>query len=186
MRVPALVCSLLALGCSSPDNLVVGGVLGDGMVPNATIATVGSAVSGLGTVTDVDGNSSPRALVLLSDQADLCAALEANPQLLGAPTSEFVVLALAVPAGMLGTFYPGSSNTEAGLFASAAPASNVYAYPGVSGTVALTEFDSLAQGTFDIEFADSTSTEVEVYGQFKAGRCDAIATAYIPEVVLGE
>jgi hypothetical protein len=135
-------------------------------------------------ITDESGDQSPRAIILLSDQSDLCATLAADPQFLSTPTTSFTILALTVPPGDEGTFYAGAVGTEAGHFASGSAGGPVYGYPGLSGTIVVDEFDTRAQGTFDLEVADLSANEYEVYGQFKTEECDAIAGMFLPEVGL--
>jgi hypothetical protein len=179
------LAGLFPLGCGNPDNLVVGGVLGSGIVPNATITVVGSAISGTGNIADPNGSASPREFLLLSDVSNLCATLTANPDFLETPSSAFVLLVLSMPVGTVGTFYPGASGTEAGLYASAQLGGPVFGYPGVGGTVIVNHFDTQSDGNFDVLFIDTVNSETEVYGQFKTTQCDAIANALIPNIVVG-
>ncbi len=178
--------ALAALGalaaCSNPDNLVVGAILGNSTMPDATIASVGSAIEGTGNVTDESGNQSPRQVILLSDIPGLCQALSTDPNFLESPISGFSMLAMTVPPGMVGTFYPGATSSEAGFFVSGNAGGPVYGYPGVGGTVVINELDTIVEGTFDIEFVDAIGDEYEVYGNFKTTPCDAIANAFIPAI----
>ncbi len=179
----ALAAALAALAaCSNPDNLVVGAILGGGNVPDATIASVGSAIEGTGNITDESGHQSQRQVILLSDIAGLCEALETDPNFLASPISGFSLLAMTEPPGMVGTFYPGATGSEAGFFVAGNAGGPVYGYPGVGGTVVINELDTQVQGTFDIEFVDTLGDEYEVYGNFQTTPCAAIAGAYLPSI----
>ena len=182
LAICAVLSAVTALGCSSPDNLVEGGILGTATLPNATIAVVGSALSATGNITDESGNTSPRQIVLLADAPNLCATLATDPTFLQSPTEAFTALVLTMPPGMVGTFYAGAASTEAGLYASAGNGNPVYGYPGVSGTIVVQGLGAPDEGTFDLEFDDTLGDQYEVYGNFKTTPCDALSTALIPSI----
>ena len=174
-------------GCGNPDNQMIGGLLGSGSVPNALIADVRSAVHGPVTATDSSGRLIDRNLVVLSDHANFCAVITANPDYLRTPTEPFVVLLLLTPPREVGTYYIGQSEIGAMLLTTAGLGQRVFFFPGGIGTIGLGQLASrpggAAEGNFSLSVYDPSlpnSGVYGLYGQFKTTMCPGLASAYVP------
>ena len=109
MLAPAALASLaFAMACSNPDNVVLGGVSPGPQTPLVVFDNINSSISGTIMLRDPSGNPlAQSAVVIISDQPDLCSALKANPSYFRQPTKAFEALILFMPPGILGTFVIG-------------------------------------------------------------------------------
>ena len=182
----ALAAALLA-ACGTPDNQVIGGILGSGSVPNAIFGDVLSAVHGPVTATDSSGNKIARNAVVLTNRAGFCSTIAASPDYLHTASEAFVALLLLTPPHEVGTYYIGTTNIGAMLFTTSGVGQRVYFFPGGTGTIGLGQLASVPGGTslgnFSLSVYDpsvQSSSLYALYGQFKTSECPALATAYIP------
>ena len=182
----ALLASLLA-ACGNSDNQVIGGVLGSGSIPNAIFDSVQSAVHGPVTSTGPNGRRIARNAVVLTNRANFCETIGANPNYLQTPTEAFVALLLLTPPHEVGTYYIGQTDIGAMLLTTAGTGQRVYFFPGGTGTIGLGQLASgaggTAEGNFSLSVYDSTaqtSNLFALYGQFKTSTCPALAQAYVP------
>ena len=185
--LPGALAAALLAACGTPDNQVIGGILGNGSIPNAIFGDVQSAVHGPVTATDSAGNKIARNAVLLSTHAGFCDAIAANPDYLRTPTEAYVALLLLTPPHEVGTYYIGNTSIGAMLFTTAGVGQRVYFFPGGSGTIGLGQLASKPGGTsmgnFSLQVYDPSvqvSSLFALYGQFKTIECPALATAYVP------
>ena len=78
-RAAILLCALAGpFACGTPDSQVFGGIIGDANTPNAIINDVGSAIAGVVTLTDSNGNSKQFDAFILTDRKNLCASVTAR------------------------------------------------------------------------------------------------------------
>lgn len=186
------LCAVPLLGCAAPENRVVGGILGGSGIPNANIPVVRSAISGFAQASDEAGHASGAQVVLLSDRRDLCEVLAQNPDLLELPSESFAVFELLLPpdaSASSGELTLGALGTQANFVVAGGAGAPVYAFTAASGTVSLVAQPEESAdagspglvGSFDTEVTDGAGNPYEVYGQFAAQPCDALAGAYIPK-----
>ncbi len=196
----ALVFSLTA--CGNPDNLVVGVAAAAANQPGAHINTVQSAISGIASVYDPQGNktSNQVSVVVLSDHANLCQMLTQHPDYFrNAPQTYVALLLFAAPPDSAGTYYIGAApGIGAELIAVDGPdvdggtpmtVDGGLVYPtspfsGIQGQINFQQFDvrsgGQAAGSFDVVLVDPSSRGSEFYGHFKTQVCDALNTSILP------
>src|SRR4051794_14107864 len=102
MRLPlfALVPMVLAAACSNSDNVVVGGVSAGDTTPEVLFDSIGSAIHGLATLYDRDGNpqGSPQVVVILSDVPGLCSRLTAHRDYFRNAPERYEALIMMIPS----------------------------------------------------------------------------------------
>ena len=174
------LAAFAAAGCGTPDNQILGGVLGNAQTVNAIIPDVYSAISGVVTLKDSSGNPAPFSLMILSERHDLCNSIKTHPDYFKNPPEGFVALILTAPADRLGSFNIGATNGgSATLTATAGPGFGGNSYPAVGGVISLRQFDvnGQAQGSFDVLVVHQVQTGHEVLGNFKTNWCAALGQA---------
>jgi hypothetical protein len=185
MRLSALL--LLVAACGNPDNIVFGGISATATIPAAYIDSVRSAISGIVTLNDANGNRIGQSTaIILTNTSGLCTQLSSSPDYFQNPPQDYVALVLLTPIDKVGFFYFGR---DQGVGALAIPAAKgvkpVTKYPAANapgtyiGVSDLSGTGGNARGSFDVVIVDSSSQGHEFYGRFKVGSCDALANVTI-------
>ncbi len=184
MRLTALL--VFATACGNPDNLFLGGISATVTIPAAYIDSVRSAISGIVTLNDANGNRIGQSTaIILTNTSGLCTQLASTPDYFQNPPQDYVALVLLTPIDKVGFFYLGRDPGTGALIIPAAkgvkpatryPAASNQGYIGVSD---LSGTGGNARGSFDILIIDSFSLPHEFYGRFKVGSCDALANVII-------
>ena len=106
MRLSALL--VLAAACGNPDNLVLGGISATATIPVASIDNVRSAISGIVTLNDANGNRiGQKVAIILTNTSGLCTQLGSSPDYFQNPPQDYVALILLTPLDQVGFFYFG-------------------------------------------------------------------------------
>jgi hypothetical protein len=104
----ALALAAFNTACSNPDNVVIGGISPGPQTPLVLFDNINSAISGLATLSDEDGNPTVQsAVVIISDRPQLCDLLKANPAYFRQPPEAMEAMIFFMPPGFLGTFVIG-------------------------------------------------------------------------------
>lgn len=189
MRVPALTLAMLAalVGCSGDDNQVTSGF------PGVIISPVRSSISAVVTFTDTNGNQHQQSVVAMTDAANLCTKIAANPAYFQAASENFNAILFWFPPNVVGTGFIGQSfpdgtaiNTEVvvGIVGGATP--RLFKFRGVTGAgaIVVNQFNTgpggQAIGNFDVGVSDSGGVTREMIGMFKATYCQGMEPAQLP------
>ena len=191
MRTLAAAALALAAACSNSDNLIVGGIGGGTTTPDVIFDNIGSAIHGLATMRDAQGNAvgDPLAIVLMSDRPGLCDILKQHQDYFRNAPEPYEVLIMMVPAGRLGTFIVGRggadvvTNSEIVAASGPQPTTPFHALP--SSYIALTEWsDGPGQsvGSFNIQFDDPYASGLahQFFGRFKTTFCPTLEGTLLP------
>ncbi|TMA27491.1 MAG: hypothetical protein E6J78_10110 [Deltaproteobacteria bacterium] len=184
MRLSALL--VLAAACGNPDNLVLGGISATATIPVASIDNVRSAISGIVTLNDANGNRiGQKVAIILTNTSGLCTQLGSSPDYFQNPPQDYVALILLTPLDQVGFFYFGRDPVAALVIPAAKGVKPATRYPAVNfpntyiADSDLSGTGGNARGSFDIAVVDSFSQVHEFYGRFKTGSCDALANVII-------
>ena len=115
MRRAGLALLLVAAGCSSSDNLVVGAIGESNITPFIQFENIDSSLNGTARLFDASGNAtgSSAEVVIISDRPGLCDRLQQHRDYFRNPPEDYIALILFLPAtDHLGTFIPGRTGDE--------------------------------------------------------------------------
>lgn len=184
MRFSALL--VLAAACGNPDNLVIGAISASGTTPPVAIDNVRSAISGVVTLNDANGNRiGQRTAIILTNTSGLCTQLGSSPDYFQNPPEDYAAVVLLTPLDLVGFFYFGRDPVDALAIPAAKGVKPVAKYRAVNalgtyvGVSELSGTGGNARGTFDVLFVDNVGAGREFYGRFKVGSCAALANVII-------
>ena len=181
----AIIAALAA--CGGDDNQVTSGF------PGVIINPVRSSISAKVTFHDSNGGSHVQSVIAMTDAANLCTKITANPAYFQTATENFNSIIFWFPPDRVGTGIIGQSfpdgtaiNTEV-VLGSVSGASPILAkFGGVtnSGTIVITQFNTgpggEAIGNFDVGVFDGNGVPREMLGKFKAIYCQGMEQAQLP------
>ena len=199
MQRPFLAVVLLAAACSNSDNLVVGGVTAGDTTPQVLFDNIGSAIHGLATLYDTNGNplGPPQVVVILSDVPNLCKRLSAHRDYFRNAPEGYEALIMIMPSDTtcpapgqgirLGTFFIGRTcdeGTGAEIVAASGPQVTTPFHGLDQSYIALTNWDPKgeATGSFNILFDDpySSAQAHQFYGRYKTSACQTLDGTLLP------
>jgi hypothetical protein len=115
MRTVGVALLLVATGCGSSDNLVVGFIGDSPITPFIQFDNIGSVINGNAHLFDSSGapTGNTAEVVIISDVPGLCDRLRDHPDYFRNPPEDYRVLILFYPGtDHLGTFIPGRAGDE--------------------------------------------------------------------------
>jgi hypothetical protein len=191
MRKLALALLALAAACNNSDNLIVGGVGAGSTTPDVVFDNIGSAIHGVATLRDAQGNpaSDPLAVILMSDRPNLCDILKQHPDYFRNAPESYEALIMVVPHGYLGTFIVGRGGTDAvtsaEIVAASGPQPTTPFHALTNSYVAVTEWTDApgeAVGSFNIQTDDPYGTGLahQFFGRFKTTFCPTLEGTLLP------
>ena len=188
---------LFCAACGNADNIIVGGLGSGATTPEVLFNGIGSSIHGSATQRDSSGNpvGDKLAVVIMSDQPNLCDRLKARPDYFRNAPEPYEALILFVRLGYVGTFIIGrvsDPGTAAELVASSGPQA---ASPGPRVTTPFHGINSSvisisnwppsggnASGSFNLLVDDpyGTGTSHPFYGRFKTNFCPTLEGTLLP------
>lgn len=179
----------LAAACGNPDTLVVGSISASADNPVVIFTDIRSAIHGVGTRTDQNGNIVAQSdVIIISDKANLCQAIKDKPDYFRHPPEKYLALIFFAPLDRVGTFVIGRDpGTLSEIIATNGPGGNLFPFLGVSGSyVAVTNFElngGHANGSFNMVYQDShpnSAFAYPFYGNYQTNWCEAIGSTVLP------